>query len=235
VFEDGRFNVAAAPTGPPPSPPILVSELGNPNLVAETLIAYELGYRIAPVKRLSFDVTAFYNVYGDVITAVPNATQVEDSPAPEHLLSSSTWQNSDSGETYGTELSAQWQVADCWRLMASYTFLHMQLRPDPTADTSSPQQQFQVRSYLDLPCHMEFNGTLAYVDQISPVAGATVVSIASYFKLDLGLTWRPAKSLEIGIWGKDLLQSEHAEFASLGSPLITEIPRSVMGTITWHF
>jgi iron complex outermembrane recepter protein len=233
VYRDGRFNVAAFQ--PPASPPILVSILANPNLEAENLVAYELGYRIEPVRRLSFDATVFYNVYGNVITAVPNATEFEPSPAPPHLLTSSTWQNSDSGETYGTELSAQWQVMDRWRLTASYTFLHMQLRPDPTADSSSPQQQFQIRSYLDLPHHIEFNGALYYVDQISAPSGTTLTMIPSYIKLDLGITWHPTKSLEIGIWGKDLLDNEHPEFAALETTLITEMPRSVMGTITWHF
>jgi iron complex outermembrane receptor protein len=203
--------------------------------VAETLLAYEVGYRIAPVKRLSFDANVFYNVYGDVVTAVPNATQLEASPPPEHLLASSTWQNSDSGDSCGAEVSAQWQVSDNWRLSGSYTYLHMQLRTDPTLDSGSPQQQFQIRSYLDLPYHTEFNASLAYVDPITTPAGVTVTPIPSYFKLDLGLTWRPTQSLEIGVWGKDLLQSEHAEFTSLETPLITEIPRSVMGTVTWHF
>jgi iron complex outermembrane receptor protein len=233
VFLFGHFNSAVIQ--PPASPPILVSQLGNPHLDVETVLAYELGYRIEPVKRVSIDATAFYNFYGDVITAVPNANEFEASPPPPYVLSSTTWQNSDSGETYGAELSAQWQVLDCWRWTASYTFLHMRLRPDPTVDSSSPQQQFQIRSYLDLPYHIELNGALYYVDQISPLAGATTVPIASYVKLDLGVTWRPAKSLELGIWGKNLLDNEHPEFTSLGTALITEIPRSVMGTITWRF
>jgi iron complex outermembrane receptor protein len=233
VYLYGRLNVAASQ--PPGSPPVLVSQLPNPNLVAEDLLAYEIGYRIEPVKRLSLDATAFYNVYGNVITAVPNATQYEASQTPPYLLVSTTQQNADSGDTYGAEVSAQWQATDYWRWMASYSYLHMQLRPIPTADSGSPGQQFQIRSYLDLPCNMEFNGALYYVDQIGPVSDATVVSIPSYFKLDLGLTWHPIKSLEIGIWGKNLLQREHPEFSSLDTPLITEIPRSVMGRITWHF
>jgi iron complex outermembrane receptor protein len=238
LFElDGRLNEAAFPSGPPPSPPILVSLLGNPNLKAENLTAYELGYRIEPAKRLSFDAAAFYNVYGNLITEVPNATGFEASPAPPHLLISSTWQNLDSGETYGTELSAQWQVLDHWRLMASYTFLHMQLGPDTSfpPESSSPQQQFQVRSYLDLPHNVEFNGAIYYIDEISTQSGGNVATIPSYTKLDLGLTWRPCKSLEIGIWGKDLLENEHPEFPSQETTQITEIPRSVMATITWRF
>jgi hypothetical protein len=62
-----------------------------------------------------------------------------------------------------------------------------------------------------------------------------MVTIPSYVKLDLGLIWRPIKSLEIGIWGKDLLDNQHAEFPSQETTLITEIPRSVMGRITWRF
>jgi len=230
---DGRLNEAAFPSGPPPAPPVLVSLLGNPNLEAENLTAYELGYRIEPIERLSFDATAFYNVYGNLITEVPNATVFEGG----HLLISSTWQNLDSGETYGVELSAQWQVLDCWRLAASYTFLHMQLGPDTSfpPESSSPQEQFQIRSYLDLPHNMEFNGAIYYIDQISTQSGATMVTIPSYVKLDLGLTWRPIKSLEIAIWGKDLLDNQHAEFPSQETTLITEIPRSVMARITWHF
>jgi iron complex outermembrane recepter protein len=238
LFElDGRLNEAALPSGPAPSPPILVSLLGNPNLKAENLTAYELGYRIEPTKRLSFDAATFYNVYGNLITEVPNATGFEASPAPPHLLISSTWQNLDSGETHGAELSAQWQVLDHWRLMASYTFLQMQLGPDTSfpPESSSPQQQFQVRSYLDLPHNVEFNGAIYYIDQISTQSGGNMATIPSYVKLDLGLTWRPCKSLEIGIWGKNLLENEHPEFPSQETTRITEIPRSVMATITWRF
>jgi len=234
-FLGARLNEAAAPSGPPPSPAILIATLGNPNLAAETLVSYELGYRIEPVKKLSFDAAAFYNVYGNVIGDTPNAPQFETSPAPPHELVSSTWQNLDSGDTYGTELSAHWQAAEHWSLTASYSFVHVQLQPDSALDSTSPQQQFQIRSYVDLPYHLEFNGALYYVDQISPPSGAATASIPSYFNLDLGLVWHASKSVEIGIWGKDLIQSEHAEFASQESQLITEIPRSVMATFTSHF
>jgi iron complex outermembrane receptor protein len=145
------------------------------------------------------------------------------------------WEDIDSGDTYGTEASARWEPVDFWRLTASYTYLRMQLEPLTNPNLSNPQQQFQIRSYLDLPYHVEFNSALYYTDQISPLSGGTPAVISAYFKLDLGLTWHPTKSLEIGIWGKNLLQGEHAEFGSQESTLITEIPRSVMGKITFRF
>jgi iron complex outermembrane receptor protein len=233
LAEHARFNVAAEQ--PPGGPPILVSILGNPNVQAETLLAYEVGYRIEATKRLSFDVTAFYNVYGNVTTEAPIPATFEVSPAPPHVLVGSMWEDIDSGDTYGTEASARWEPVDFWRLTASYTYLRMQLEPLTNPNLSNPQQQFQIRSYLDLPYHVEFNSALYYTDQISPLSGGTPAVISAYFKLDLGLTWHPTKSLEIGIWGKNLLQGEHAEFGSQESTLITEIPRSVMGKITFRF
>src|SRR5206468_1840894 len=44
-------------------PPGLITFNGNPNMLAESLIAYEIGYRIAPSARINFDVSAFYNDY----------------------------------------------------------------------------------------------------------------------------------------------------------------------------
>jgi iron complex outermembrane receptor protein len=231
---NGHLNVAAFPT-PPPGPPALVSISGDANNVPENLTAYELGYRVAPVKNLSFDITGFYNVYDDLLIQVPNPVVFETSPSP-HILISSTWHNAGAGETYGIELSSQWRVTDNWRLTASYSWLGTGL----TAETSSfegksPTQQLQVRSYLDLPCHLELNGATYFVDRSLSPSPTGLDEIPSYVRADLGLIWSPRKWLEIGIWGENLLQSEHIEFSSQQTPELTEIPRSVMAKVTVRF
>jgi outer membrane receptor protein involved in Fe transport len=111
----------------------------------------------------------------------------------------------------------------------------MRLAPDPSAELDSPQHQVQLRSYLDLPQHLELNGALYFVDNIRPQSAATRVPVSSYIRLDLGLGWRPTKSLEIGVWGQNLLNDRHPEFTSLQSTLRTEIPRSVVGRVSWRF
>jgi len=228
-----RLNLAAFQ--PPFSPPIVISEFGNPNLVAEKLIAYEIGYRIRPTKQLSFDVATFYNQYDDLITATPDPTGFETDPAPPHVLISTTEHNALSGETYGAELSSQWEVMSNWRLVGSYSWLHMHLHPDPSTEQDSPQHQFQIRSYLDLPHNIELNASIAYVDTISPLAAGTRVPISSYVRGDLGIVWHPNKSIEVGVWGQNLFQDRHAEFNSIADPNQVEIPRSVMGKITVCF
>jgi len=218
---------------PPPSPvPVLISVFGNPNLKSEELTAYELGYRIKPVERLSFDVTAYYNVYDQLITTVQGAPFLVPPAGP--VVVPLTFENAQHAETYGAELLGDWRVTDKWKLTASYTYLQAHLNPQPSYD-NNPQNQFQIHSYLDLPHHLELDGAVYYVDQINPLLGNATTTIPSYVRVDFGVTWRPTKSLEIGIYGQNLLDDSHAEFTSYKTTIVTEMPRSVMGRITWRF
>jgi iron complex outermembrane receptor protein len=234
LFElDGQLNATAFQPSPS-SPPALVSILGDPNDAVEELLAYELGYRIAPARNLSFDITGFYNVYDNLIIPVANPTVIETTPSPTHLLISSTYLNAGSGDTYGVELSSQWHVTENWRLMASYSWLGERLTPALDYATS-PQQQFQVRSYLDLPYHLELNGAVYFVGRSTAPVSVGVDEIPSYVRADLGLVWRPRKWLELGIWGDNLLQRQHVEFSSEETGALTEIPRSVLAKVTFRF
>jgi iron complex outermembrane receptor protein len=231
---DERVNVEVIPATRT-TPPILLSDFGNPNLKPEELVAYELGYRVAPTRRCSFDLAGFYNDYSQLITAVPGSPRLEADPFP-YLLIPSVNENAGPAQTYGIELSGRWDPIDCWHLAASWSWLETH---SPLASTlslgASPEQQFQVRSTLDLPCNLEFDTAVYYMDQIEAPYGIGQTVIPSYVGLDVGLVWRPCKSLELGIWGKNLLQAEHAEFTSYKTPLVTEVPRSIMGKITWRF
>jgi iron complex outermembrane receptor protein len=234
LFElDARLNATAFQPAPL-SPPALVSVFGDPDNKAEYLLAYETGYRVAPTKNVSFDITGFYNVYDNLLIAVVNPTVIETRPSPPHLLISTTFENMGSGDTYGVELSSQWRVLENWRLTASYSWLGTELTP-VSGYAQSPQQQFQVRSYLDLPCHLELNGAIYVVGRSTASTGVGYDEIPSYVRADLGLIWGPRKWLEVGIWGQNLLQSEHVEFASQQTPALTEVPRSVLAKVTVRF
>ncbi len=219
---------------PPASPPVLVSVFGNPNLGSEELIAYELGYRIKPVEQLSFDVTAFYNVYDQLITTAQGTPFFAPAPPPPHVVVPLVFQNSQSAETYGTELLAEWRVTESWRLVASYTFFQSHLSPQPVYD-NDPQNQFQIHSYLNLPNHVTLDAAIFYVDQIKALYADTAINIPSYVRLDIGVTWRPIKSLELAIYGQNLLDDQHLEFTSTKTTVLTETPRTIMGRITWNF
>ena len=216
----------------------MISVVGNPNFKSEELLAYELGYRVEPTKQVSFDVAAFYNMYDRLEQFVQGTPQFVTTPLPPHLLIPLMAENNQQGETYGAEFLTEWRATDKWKWTASYTLLQMHIGPNTpgtSINNDSPQNQFQIRSYLDLPHNVELNGAVYYVDQVSPIFGLGETRIPAYVRLDLGLTWRPTKSLEIGIWGQNLLDGQHPEFTSENNSVITEIPRSVVGKITWHF
>lgn len=225
VEEDSRYNESAFPTAHGPA---LASIFGNPDFQPEEVLAYELGYRLAPSPSWSFDLATYYNIYHDVEGFQLGTPYFDATPVP-HLVIPETEENLLSGETYGAELSAQWKPTDYWRLMASYSWLHMALEPDDSTAGDSPQNQFQIRSYLDLTREINFSSTLYYVDRLPNQMAP------SYFGLDLGLSWRINKSWDIGVFGQNLINTGTVEFGSYRTPLLTEIPRSVYGKITWRF
>ena len=49
----------AASSAPNPALPFFARLLGNKDFESETVLAYELGYRVQPTDRLFFDVAAF--------------------------------------------------------------------------------------------------------------------------------------------------------------------------------
>ncbi len=230
-----RVNLQVFPPSPPNPLPVLVSSFGNPNLGSEVLIAYELGYRIELTRQCSLDLAGFFNDYDNLIAPVVGTPGFEASPAPPHILIPSTYDNIGRAQTYGIELSGRWNVTGNWHVTANYTWFDVRAGANPPLVQSSPEQQVQLTSAVDLPGNLEWNTAVYYVDQIeSPnILGQT--HIPAYLRLDMGLVWHPTKYLEIGLWGQNLLQDRHAEFASYKTSIITEIPRSVMGTISLRF
>jgi iron complex outermembrane receptor protein len=226
----GRYNASAFQ--PPLSPPIEVAVLPNSKSRSEELLAYEMGYRVETHSRVALDLAAFYNVYDNLRSLDAGTPVPEPNPPPFHLLLPLQGGNSLHGDTYGVEFRAQWQAADFWRLSAGYTWLHMRLHPTEGAEKGSPQHQFQLLSYLDLSKDLELNAAVYYVDQTSHGLFQSTASNRSYSRLDVGLTWRPTPMLELSVWGQNILDPAHGEFASYHTSFLTEIPRGIFGKIT---
>src|SRR4029077_11637059 len=83
----------------------------------ETLVAYELGYRVQPTSRSSISVSTFYNVYDDLRSA-------EFAPGGQFPV---TFQNRMTGGTYGVEIWGSFEVSAWWRLDAGANWLHKNL------------------------------------------------------------------------------------------------------------
>ncbi|MBW8864532.1 MAG: TonB-dependent receptor [Verrucomicrobia bacterium] len=214
---------------PDSSTPILV---GGKDFESETLIAYELGYRAQLAKKLSTSISAFYNDYDDVRSV--GFTPVTIIPL--------FFANNLEGQTYGLELTVDYQILDWWRLHAGYDFLDEYIHVKPGQmdinngrnETSDPEHQFSIRSSMDLTHNVEFDTGLRWVDTLHNNNGAATGTVPSYFELDARLAWHPVKNLELSIVGQNLLHNRHPEY---GFPDANreEIVRSVFGKVAWQF
>ncbi len=202
----------------PGTPPYVLA--GGTNFDSEKMIAYELGYRIQPVEKLSVSLAGYYNFYDQL-------RSVNIFAPGQYILA-----NDFRGEVWGVELSANYQATRWWRLIGGYNFIHKHLWPTssgalPTVqEGDDPQNQVSLQSIMDLPAHFQFDVTARYVDTLpSP-------SVPSYITFDVRIA-KQFKNLELSIVGQNLAEDHHPEFGAAGSR--QEIPRGVYGKVTWRF
>ena len=219
--------------------PVLVRLFSNEDLESEEVTSLELGYRSKPHKNVSVDLTGFYSIYDDLVRATSTGTPfLEMSPFPPHFVSSLTFTNPASATTYGAELALGWQVADWWRVQASYSYLDIDVDSgdvadpamDATTEGTSPTHTATMRHSFDITPDIEFDAWLRYVDQLPSL------DVDSYVTLDLRLGWRPHPNVELSVVGQNLLDSERLEFAPEEVPVSpTAAERSVYGKIKFEF
>ena len=210
-----------------PRPPPVVAT-GGKNFVSETVIAYELGYRVQLASDFSTSVSAFYNSYDRLRSFGP-------APGTTHPV---FFANNLGGETHGLELSVQYQVRDGWRLRGGYDLLleHLRVKPGQMDifggrnETSDPEHQASFGTSWDLPHNVSFDTNLRWVDTLPTTNG----TVPSYFELDARMAWRPNDRLELSLVGQNLLHDHHPEFG-IAVPRREEIQRSVYGKAAWRF
>jgi iron complex outermembrane receptor protein len=212
-----------------PGTPTFFQVQGNPAIAAESVMAYELGFRAQPSDRISWDLAMFVNNYQNVIGVTPLAPFV----TPQGLFIPVLNTNSLGGWTHGAELTSTWKMSDSWKLFGSYTYLDMDIRNsshqlDAMTNGASPHNQLYARSSWDLTPKVDYDLIGRYVDNLPGIG------VASYFTMDMRLAWRVTRRIEAAVVGQNLLQPHHLEFVDNTAGLIsTQVPRSVYGSMTW--
>lgn len=196
----------------------------NQKFKSEKVMAYELGYRLRPIDKLSLSLATFFNHYDDL----RSLNKSTDPKFPIILA------NSQTAESWGFEFSGNYQVFDKWRLRGGYTYFDRHIwatSPDvlPVSvefESIDPKNQFLIQSILDLRKGFQVDIVGRYVDLLA--AGTIVPKTASYFTFDLRLAWL-FKSFEFSLVGQNLLEDKHTEVG------LSRIPRSIYGKITARF
>ena len=236
---DINAGLVAFPDPQGSATPVEVILFGNPLFQPEFVIAYEAGFRAQVKRRLSLDVSTFFNDYDHLESLEPGPEVFEPTPAPARYVISQTFGNLMYGTTEGVELSLNLELARRWTLSPGYSFLEMHLHTEPTSgDTSSaanyqgssPQHEAKLRS------HMELSHTIAWDASAFFVSALPFQQVDSYTRVDSQLTWKFAEQAELSIVGQNLLQSRHLEsndIFTLVNPAL--IRRSAYAKITWRF
>ena len=74
-----------------------------------------------------------------------------------------------------------------------------------------PENTASLSSILDYSDELSFVQSLFYADETQIPSDYNPISIPSYLRLDLGMVWKPSDRWEIGLFGRDLLESFHLE------------------------
>jgi len=204
----------------------------NSNFQSETVIAYELGYRTHFIRQASASFSAFYNMY-DRLRSL-SATSPNFVPL--------YWANNLEGDTYGFELSADYQINSWWQLHGGYDFLREDIRvksgrvdlDQARNETADPENQLFLRSSMDLPGRMEVDGTARWIDSVRNNQGSTPGGVPAYAELDLRWAWHATRNLEFSIVGQNLLHDHHPE-AGFPNSSQESIVRGVVGKIAMRW
>ena len=191
---------------------------GAPTAKAETVVAYEIGYRIKPTYRTSVDISTYYNQYSRLGTFDADANGTP------------TASNNGYGRTYGFEVVGKWQALDILRFEASYDFLKMDVKVNGQSNEntpldalntdkmiyfndSSPRNQFRFKSLLNLTSKLEFDNTVLYVDSL-PAKTSVEKGVPAYIRWDTRLGYLPRRGLDISYGIRNILDDRHQEFSA---------------------
>ncbi|MBK1723992.1 TonB-dependent receptor [Thiocystis violacea] len=241
-------STRVADTGlPAPYPQsLLLQSVGDTGYASETLIAYELGLRTTPTRRLSLDLSLFYNDYDQLRTSGTSSDQA--SPNEDGVLVLELpFANQASGHGYGLELAADLQVREGWRLALAYSYLDLDLTAsadtlDSSNETQSrtdPRQELSLRSLMNPRPNIDVDLWLKYVDRTFPAFDIGAYSnepIPAYWTLDLRLAWRPRADLELALVGQNLLSESHQEgYQDAFATVPLEVQRGLYATLRLDF
>jgi iron complex outermembrane receptor protein len=217
-----RTPVFVAPG--PQGTTILGERQGSEDFGAEYLNAFEAGYRLSPGRRLSLDLTSFYNVYDDLgITAA--GTPLVRADMPQFVISPVVFRNREENlVTYGAEAAVTWRALEAAQLRLAYTYLRGGVPTNETAPGTG--NRFHAQWFWNLPGRVEWDSSYYYFDGYS--------GVPSYHRVDSRLGWRPGGRYEFSVVVQNLLDDRHVEAPPI---LVTpnEIGRSVYGRLSWRF
>jgi outer membrane receptor protein involved in Fe transport len=167
---------------------------GNESLDREEIDSFELGWRSRPSENLLLEISSYY--YDTKNAVLASQTSVNAYEAKD-------------AESYGGELSIDWDVSSVWNLRGGYSLARGEIVGERNYDF--PEQTASLTSRIAYSDSLTLIQSLYYSDETQIPSDYNPITIPSHLRLDLGLVWEPRDGWEIGIFGRDLLEPYHIE------------------------
>ncbi len=247
LIESQSASIAVAVRPPLQSPfssfnpltyPTQVLVNGNKALSAETVTAYEAGFRRQWSEVLSTDLSVYSNTYQNIIQWAPVYPYPYVAAAPvaqpvPHLVVPLTYSNAQATtQVQGIEASANWFVNAGARVQAGYSYTKISAPPWDGFNYNyaelTPLTQAFVRYQVDTGMKSKLGVSVRFVGELT----ATGYAVPAYTTADVNYDYAIEKGLRLAVSGLGLLQSQHSEFIVPGQPA-SEIPRSIYAKLIW--
>ena len=224
--------------------PALVSVVQSAGLTNEVMTAKEVGARLTPLRKLSFDIALFRNRYDDAYFLKPGDPQLnEAADGLRFLRIPLSFTNGSPICSRGIEAVATWSATDSWRLTGTYSFMKVlahQDRSNPIAATLShlqnPKHMASLRSSWNLPGNIELDTSAAFVDTV--VASGYLrrgEQIGSFVRADTRFQWRLTKRARLSLGVHNLFDARRYEYDPESFSIAAPVGRNVYGGILWSF
>lgn len=203
--------------------PTDLSLLGDLDLEAEDLLAFEVGLRKNWGENLALDIAAYAHKYDDLfeVVTVPAElvaapTDPGGAPVPVGIDQRLLITNGDKGDVIGLEGAFQFHPTNWWSAKIAGDVKRLNYPPIEEADSSlnalflgdSPQYQISIRSDFDLT--PKLSATL----WARRVGALTQRDTAGYTDLDIRVGYRLSSRFELTILGENLIKGARREFPS---------------------
>ena len=218
-----------------PNPAFAVFQ-GSDTVKATELVSYELGYRHVWNEDFSFDVTAFYNDYDDIID-ISEGFEVSVDPNSGAANLVFPVANPYEEQSWGFELTADWMMSETSEWQLAYSYLNYEQSSIATGIETLGQpaeHMLSLRNHWKIHPQVSLSSWLRYMDNITKSDFGT---LDDYWTLDLQLAWKPDDALEFAVVGQDLLESTHQEYGADNLyPLASDVERRmyVQARVIWQ-
>ena len=219
--------------------PLYTRFINNEDQTAETLWAWEAGYRFIPQQNLSIDLALFFNDYKDLRIYSPQSSPYFDAEN-QILVQDVALSNMANAQSWGAEIAVELATGRKakWTLAYSLTCHDYDNDQDFELDYGFTKHQVSLRGRFDLTENLTLDAWLRYVGKTDAnyvFSDSLIYEIDDYATLDLRLGWKIRPDLEFFLTGQNLLQDSHLEFVQEAFSYPVEVPRSGYAGLTYKF